>query len=483
MPRCFFQNDPPSHRLTGWPRILLLGICGLVPACQPSLDTRTALIVQTLVDADRDIVASRPALVASKYEAMAEGLQPFLRGTAAVFYRDLSRYQGSSAEVLHGVGTEQVQLYGDVHLENVGVTFDPSGVLFDVIDFDATIKGPFGWEVRRAALSLRAALTLSGQSDAVLDEVTARFAASYARTVRERGERGSIPKEQLRDTSPLLGRIVSELLADGRKRNDQQEELSQYTEGGAGSRRLLRNTDLRDMPSPWREDLPTLLDLYRSTRRTGRGPDDQFVILDAAQRFGAGIASLPNLRFWVLLSGPNPNGKTSKNDPEWILELKEERDPPQPLGWLGRGPLGTNDERVLSGTRRLMASPDSEMDLGAVRFGGVSFQARRVLRGRRDLDVVKLTERTLAGRYTVADLHELGTVLGVLVASGHASAGSAHALWNAIGADGSGDAFVAYLIENSRTDLDRLGRDLVLFQAARDLLGPLLGARLHEELR
>ncbi len=455
-----------------------------MPACQPSLDTRTALLVQTLIDADRDLIASRPALVSQKYEAMAEGLQPFLRGTAGVFYRDLSRHQAAAAEVLHGEGAEQVQLYGDIHLENVGATFDPSGVLFDVIDFDATAAGPFGWEVRRTALSLRAALTLSGQSDAVQDEATARLAKSYAKTVQKRSDAGAVQDEPLRETSPELGKIVSELLADGRKRNDQQEELSQYTEVVSGSRRLLRNADLHDLPRPWREDLPQILEAYRGTRQSGRGQAEQFVILDAAQRFGAGIASLPNLRFWVLLSGPNPNGKTSKNAPEWILELKEERDPPLPVAWLGRGPLGTNAMRVLAGTRRLLASPQSEMDLGAVQFGGISFQVRRVLRGRRDLDVAKLTERTLSGRYATADLYALADVLGTLVASGHCRAGSPRAIWDLVGgSDGSGDAFAGYLIAKSRDDLERLGKDLVLFQAARDLLGPLLGARQSEQLR
>ena len=76
---------------------------------------------------------------------------------------------------------------------------------------------------------------------------------------------------------------------------------------------------------------------------------------------------------------------------------------------------------------------------GAVRFAGVSFQVRRVLRGRRDLDVAKLTERTLSGRYGVADLKDLAATLGGLIANGHARAGHPLALWNVLAkSDGIG---------------------------------------------
>ena len=95
----------PRHRLLApvFGFLLLFGVAG----CDPAMDTRTALIIQTLVDADRDLVVTRPTLVAEKYQVMAQGLQPYLRGTALIFYRDLSRYQDSQASILHGTGTEQ----------------------------------------------------------------------------------------------------------------------------------------------------------------------------------------------------------------------------------------------------------------------------------------------------------------------------------------------------------------------------------------
>jgi uncharacterized protein (DUF2252 family) len=416
----------------------LLGGAALA-ACDPALDTRTALLVQTLVDADRDLVASRPALVAGKYEEMAAAPHPFLRGTAVVFYRDLGRYQDSQAALPHGDGAEQVLLYGDPHLENLGATFDDAGALIDGIDYDASVPGPFAWDVRRGALALYTALSLAELDAAVCRDAVRELAQSYARSVEQ--ARLGQPLPPLREEPGAAGRILLELLADGRARYESSEELSEYSRPTDTGRVLLRDDRMLEVPEPWRRELPRLLAAYRDTRRAGRGQDAQFVLLDAAQRLGTGIASFPNLRFWALVRGDG-EGR------EWLLELKEERDPPQPLAWLGRGPIGApgvkpdqppalhNAARVVSASSCLLASATSEPDLGFVQSGGVSFQVRRVLRGRRDLDVVRLGDRFRSGRYSAADAVALGHDIGRLLASGHTRCGDAQAIARALAAAG-----------------------------------------------
>ena len=454
--------------------LVLFGIA----ACDPAMDTRTALIIQTLMDADRDLIATRPMLVASKYQAMAEGLQPYLRGTALLFYRDLSRYQDGQASILHGSGTEQVQLYGDVHLENVGVTFDENGALLDVIDFDATARGPFGWEVRRAAQALRAALSLGGVTESVLDSVVAQLGHSYAQLLIEQSQAISQQETTVRERSSTAGRVITDLLTDGRKRNEMQEELTQYTKVTDGVRLLQRTADMISVEEPWQSDLPQMIQRYRNSRHAGRDEDSKFIVVDAVRKLNSGVASLPNLRFWVMVKGDQLTDAAGQETGVWLLEFKEERDPPLPSGWLGRGPIGNNGERVYAGTLALLASATSEPDLGYVTWGGVSFQVRRVLRGRRDLDVAKLSERIISTRYGSSDLSDLATTLGRLVASGHARGGRASAIATLLTSpDGTTDAFVADLVQAASTDHQRLQRDLVLFQSALLLRGPLLGAR------
>lgn len=447
--------------------------------CQPSLDTRTVFLLNTLIDSDRDLLSTRPQLVAQKYELMASGLQPFLRGTAVAYYRDISRYQDGRATLPHGEGAEQTQLYGDVHLENIGVTFDSGGALLDVIDFDATLPGPFAWDLRRAQLALGVALSIAETPGETMAAASDALARSYARTLA--AAVAAQPMPLLREGTESAGAIVTELLADGRKRFESKEELTQYTEVRGGRRVILRSDDRIDMPEPHRSQLSQWIELYRATRYRGRGEAGQFVVLDAVQRLGAGVASWPNLRFWVLLRGDEPAEAGESQGQEWLLEFKEERDPPQPTQWLGRGPLGSNGQRVFSGTRCLLSSPDSEPDLGYVVFGSLSLQVRRVLRGRRDLDVLKLAERLRGGRYAATDVVALANTMGGLLASGHARCGDAQAVLAALGGTlAAPDAadFVADSQQAATADLHRLRRDFALFRDAHERLGPLLGARL-----
>lgn len=446
-------------------------------ACQPSMDTRTVFLINTLIEADRDLILSRPQLVAQKYEQMAAGLQPFLRGTATVYYRDLSRYQGMNASLAHGAGAEQTQLYGDAHLENLGVTRDDSGPLFDVVDFDATLPGPFAWDVRRAMLALRVALSVAEQPDDAAEAASAALAQSYAQAVVAVPDVG--PPPPIRETSQAAGAIVTELIAAGRERYEEKEELSQYTELRGGRRVLARSDELIDMPEPYRSELSSWLASYRQSRHRGPGQPAQFEVLDAVQRLGAGIASWPNLRFWVLVRGDEPADAATSQGMEWLLEFKEQRDPPQPIAWLGRGPLGTNGQRVFVGTRCLLSSPSSEPDLGYVVASGVSLQVRRVLRGRRDLDVLRLAERIRSGRYGADAVRALATTIGGLLASGHARCGDAQAISQALGGRAAAPQLDEFVTDNQlavQDELRRLRRDLQRFREARDRLGPLLGA-------
>jgi hypothetical protein len=316
-------------------------------------------------------------------------------------------------------------------------------------------------------------------SDQSRDEVVRQFGQSYVQTMLQKSQQEVLTSDVIRANFPTESRIVTELLQDGQKRNDQQEEITQYTELHEGERRFLRNSEQQDLPPTWSTELTSLMKEYRQSRHAGRGNDESFVILDAIQRFGSGVASLPNLRFWVMVKGTRAGAAQQSPQGEWLLELKEERDPPFPTEWLGRGTLGDNAQRVFWGTLQLSASATSEADLGYVLHGGVSFQVRRVLRGRRDLDVARLAERITSGRYLQRDLLDLAQMIGKLLAAGHARNGSARAISDALTQqDLDGNAAVESLVAASARDEERLEQDLFLFQQALTQRGPMLGARI-----
>jgi uncharacterized protein (DUF2252 family) len=88
----------------------------------------------------------KTALVALKYQLMSASAFGFFRGAVPVMAYDLSTLPNTGITV---------QLCGDAHVRNFGAFASPDGrLVFDINDFDETIRGPFEWDVKRLATSL-----------------------------------------------------------------------------------------------------------------------------------------------------------------------------------------------------------------------------------------------------------------------------------------------------------------------------------------
>src|SRR6266516_4034378 len=82
-----------------------------------------------------------PELVPVRHGRMLVSPFTFYRGAALPMAADLATTPASGF---------RVQLCGDAHLSNFGVFGSPERrLVFDVIDFDETLPGPFEWDVMR----------------------------------------------------------------------------------------------------------------------------------------------------------------------------------------------------------------------------------------------------------------------------------------------------------------------------------------------
>jgi uncharacterized protein (DUF2252 family) len=71
-----------------------------------------------------------------------------------------------------------VQACGDAHLLNFGLYASPERrLVFDVNDFDETLPGPWEWDAKRLAASLRPG---PGRRADVCDRAMVEFAEAYA---------------------------------------------------------------------------------------------------------------------------------------------------------------------------------------------------------------------------------------------------------------------------------------------------------------
>ncbi len=112
-----------------------------------------------------------PHLLDLKYERMAISPFAYLRGAVPVMAYDLS--QGPHTGIF-------TQLCGDAHVRNLGAYAAPDGrMVFDINDFDETIRGPFEWDVKRMATSIQLAGREAGESEDKCREAVRIFLRRY----------------------------------------------------------------------------------------------------------------------------------------------------------------------------------------------------------------------------------------------------------------------------------------------------------------
>ena len=112
-----------------------------------------------------------PSLISLKYERMAASPFGFFRGAVPIMAADLS--------LLPHTGIVN-QICGDAHVRNLGAYAAPDGrLVFDINDFDETIRAPFEWDLKRLATSLVLAGREVSIKRAQCEEAVYGFIARY----------------------------------------------------------------------------------------------------------------------------------------------------------------------------------------------------------------------------------------------------------------------------------------------------------------
>lgn len=118
-----------------------------------------------------------PALLKLKHQLMVQSPFVFFRGAAPVMAADLSVLRNTNIIA---------QLCGDAHVRNLGAFAAPDGrLVFDINDFDETIRGPFEWDLKRMAASLVLAGRESGHKESSSAVAVESFVDRYSTKMRE----------------------------------------------------------------------------------------------------------------------------------------------------------------------------------------------------------------------------------------------------------------------------------------------------------
>jgi uncharacterized protein (DUF2252 family) len=414
--------------------------------------------------ADRDPIAILEAqaatrvaeLVPIRYGRMVATPFAFYRGAAAVMAADLAPAPRTGL---------RVQLVGDAHLANFGGYASPErNLVFDINDFDETMRGPFEWDVKRLAASVEIAGRASGFTDAERRAAVLETVKSYRLAMREFAGMKNLEVWYLHaDVSSIAAELQSardrkdvERAARHAQMNSTAHDLANLTHVVDGELRFISKPPLivpiEDLLEghPDRED--HLRAIFRSYRHSIAA--DRRRLLEGFRyahlaRKVVGVGSV-GLRSWIMLL-------LGRDDEDaLILQLKEAgRSVLEP--YLGGSEYTNGAERVVQGQRLAQASSDIflgwtrvEDEHGAPR----DFYVRQLRDWKMSIDVEQIAP---------AGLSTYGHWCAWSLARAHARSGDRVAIASYLG---GGDGFDRAIAEFSVAYADLNERDHAALVAA-----------------
>ncbi|CAA9360889.1 MAG: FIG00996362: hypothetical protein [uncultured Nocardioidaceae bacterium] len=122
-------------------------------------EQRSQRIIEVLTEAFAPLMESDPAAFRVKYRKMAMDPFAFYRGSAPLFYADVTgdgRWGESWADdEWVNEQSSAIWIHGDLHAENFGTYMNSDGrLVFDVNDFDEAYIGHYTWDLQRFTASL-----------------------------------------------------------------------------------------------------------------------------------------------------------------------------------------------------------------------------------------------------------------------------------------------------------------------------------------
>ena len=275
---------------------------------------RTALIVEVFKDAFEPLMKADPVAFRTKYRKMAADPHSFYRGSACLYYADVT----SKKDPWVNEDSGAIWIHGDLHVENFGTYLNSDGrLIFDVNDFDEAYIGHFTWDLKRFAASL----ALLGWQKALPEDDIRSLIRRYVRGYLKQVDHYAGTEEDddfalhLENTEgPVLEALVS---ARKIKRADLLDEMT-YVD--AGVRMFSHDASVRKLPKREQAKVEKAFTSYLETiPRSKRFDRDLFYDLrDVVGKsgFGIGSAGLPAYNLLV-------EGYSQALDNDVVLSMKQ----------------------------------------------------------------------------------------------------------------------------------------------------------------
>lgn len=276
-----------------------------------SAKDRQQFIIKSFTDNYSGLISLDQNAWRGKFRKMAQTPFAFYRGSAALFYSDVSH----DKDPFLNEKTSRVWIQGDLHAENFGTYMNGKGILiFDVNDFDESYVAPFNWDVKRFCASLALIGYQKALSDVEIREIIAHGARSYARQVARfaAGEDKNFALT-LDNTKGALLQVLYKARTLTRV-----GLLDAETDIIEGDRNFKNNKSISPVDDTTRKKVEAALEEYYNTiPNRKRRSKITYQIKDIALRRGLGIGSAGLKIYSILLEG-----ETQALENDIILSMK-----------------------------------------------------------------------------------------------------------------------------------------------------------------
>jgi uncharacterized protein (DUF2252 family) len=400
-------------------------------------------------------------LVPIRYGRMLVSPFTFYRGAALIMAEDLAATPRSGLTV---------QCCGDAHLSNFGVFASPERrLVFDLNDFDETLRGPWEWDVKRLAASMLIAARDNGFGAKAEERIVLDTVAAYRTAMRDFAAMNNLDVWYAHlEVDTVLERFggqftakrianVEKQLAKARTR-DSMSAFSKLTHEANGEVRIVDQSPLivpitklagDNAADEIFEELRQLIRVYRASLEPDRRVLlEEFELHDMARKV-VGVGSV-GTRAWIVLM----MGRDNK-DPLFLQIKEAEASVLEP--YLGSSEFSNHGQRVVTGQRLMQATSDIFLGWLHVPAGldgkARDFYARQLKDWKGSAEVEQMVPKGMVA---------YGKLCGWTLARAHARSGDRVAIASYLGGGNTFDRalvdFAKAYAEQNQRDYDALDR-------------------------
>jgi uncharacterized protein (DUF2252 family) len=384
-------------------------------------------------------------LVPIRYGRMAESAFAFYRGGAAIMASDLAATPDAGLKV---------QSCGDAHVANFGIFASPDRrLVFDLNDFDETLRAPFEWDLKRLATSMAIAARDNKLPKKDQRRIARATVQAYQNTMARLAEVSYLNAWYVRiEAEELLERFGKQLKREvvpvrrGMVRAQKRTNLGtldKLTERVNGSYRIKAKPPVIEcVPRGQRREARKIVDDALEGYAATLSPERRIVVrhyrqVDVARKV-SGVGSVGTDGYIVLLMG-------QRDDDPLFLQYKEAQESVL-AKHLGPSEYTTHGERVVRGQRIMQAAGDSFLGW-YVGPGGKHFYIRQLRDKKGSMDTAEMGP---------SSLEYYGRLCGACLARAH---GRSDDIARLSGYIGTGKAFRAAIEQFAMAYADQNERD------------------------